>query len=1016
MDVKKRIRIFVSITIITSSFKNQNMSHELRLLKMLQNEFPSFLIDPKDYEREKIIGKGGYAEVWLATNKKNGEKVALKQLYHSITVKQARSFAREIKTMLYGHHPFFLKFLGFSATSPLILISEYMPNRSLFHFLKSKHRRSKLTGTHRTLIAMGISHAMWYLHSLGIIHRDLKSMNILLNSDFSPRLCDFGIARFLSSDPDDVMTTRIGTPHWMAPEILNDQKYGFPADVYSYSMLLYEMLTNSIPWLGKDPATILKLVCTDHARPKFLRDDEEDEDSNSKEERRKPKISIKQLAKLCWAQSPDDRPTFQKIYELFKTKQVFFIGTDLKKVDELDQKLSLFMSKSKGTNNNKNKNSSISFDVDYSEDEKFSSPITKNTTTENNDDDYSSYDDDYDDSSFVVGKSQLISRQKSRNVPIKASKLKAMTAEVIYDDSTAHDDTNSQIIKQDSNSISSISAEQSNERSSFRNKRGRKYSEYSSYANEKIRDSQRKNQINFDNLKSIENFSTFSNELKKIPTMISIKQLNLFFSTISDYFDEEIDEDAMELILTTIRSILSNNSIENNDDSLSIDPSSAFRNAVIDCILQFDIHQKIIFKSSELMEISLEILLILFKNRSVAFQNDFEKQMNFIIKKNPSKAVILLAYFASAYLSSSATPKKGNKNTKHNYLNSWTLLDLLIKRSNDFFKGKSGIELISLLFNLCIYSNEYKENRLESCIKVFQNGSKLDISQEDTIAISYNCLSYFSFEIEDIEFEISDLTFILKEASKPSTIRMILYILLKLKRISRKEKKNLIQVLLGIAKTFPEANLCLIRLCSKEDGANVLMEDLSWISMNLPTIKDTLSLFLAVFYQIDNRKILLKSKHASSMLNNLLTLQNGSEIDGNSEILTIVSILFNSFGNLPIELFDLFTRRGVFTSIVDAAISAKSFASLKAAIEIMVSSSGEKFNDEFLRLFDIISKKILKWPKLIPRIIQAFTTLSEYQQCASKIKSLKLDKIIQENFGIDSKYYKMASKLASSLR
>ena len=75
-------------------------------------DFPSFLIDPNDYEKEKLIGKGGYAEVWLAINKKTGEQVALKQLYHSITFKQARSFAREIKTMSYGKHPFFLKFLG----------------------------------------------------------------------------------------------------------------------------------------------------------------------------------------------------------------------------------------------------------------------------------------------------------------------------------------------------------------------------------------------------------------------------------------------------------------------------------------------------------------------------------------------------------------------------------------------------------------------------------------------------------------------------------------------------------------------------------------------------------------------------------------------------------------------------------------------------------------------------------------------------------------------------------------
>lgn len=997
--------------------------NEVRLLKMLRSDFPSFLIDPNDYEKEKLIGKGGYAEVWLAINKKTGEQVALKQLYHSITFKQARSFAREIKTMSYGKHPFFLKFLGFSATSPLVLISEYMPNRSLFRFLKSKHRRIKLKGTNRTLIAMGISHAMWYLHSLGIIHRDLKSMNILLSSDYLPRLCDFGIARFISNNPNDIMTTRIGTPHWMAPEILNDQKYGFPADVYSFSMLLYEMLTNSIPWAGKDPATILKLVCNDHARPKFpIESDEEEEEETATTNKRKSKISIKQLIQLCWNQSPEERPTFQKIYEMFRTKQVYFNGTDLKKVGELDKKLSLFASKSK-TLNSKNQNLyQTNFDEDDYDDDKSNSKSATTTISktinDNNDSESSSssyYSEYNNESSPLADKNQLVSRQKSRNMPIKASKLKAMTAEVVYDDST--NDTNSQIIKQDSNSVFSVSPGQSNENSRLRNRKGSRLSEYSSYANDKTAQKvTKKLSINFDNLKSIDNFSTFSGELKKVSSLITINQMDLFFSIINEYFDEVVDDDSMKIILETIHSILSKKSNEKKIESTE-DDSQTYKSIAIDCIVQYDIQQKMCFKSQSLMNLSLEILLILFKNRPAAFQKDFEKQMIYIIKKYATKALTLLSYFAKAYLTSI---KKQRKSKKHNYINSWSLLDLLIKRSNDFFKVNSGSELISVLFNLCHDSIEFKENQLENCIDVFQKGTQLDIKQEETISMAYICLSHFSFEFEDIEFDINNLIFILKNASKPSTIRTILYLLLKLKRIPRKEKKNLIQVLLDRSQTFSEANLCLIRICSKEDGASILKQDISWISLNLPTIKDTMSLFLTIFYQIDDRKFLLKSKHTSALINNLLSnsdSQNDGEVKNNGEILTIVSVLFNSFGDLPIELFDLFTRRGIFTSIVDATLESKNdSASLKAAIDIMTCSSNEKFNDEFLRLFETMTKKMIKWPKLITRVLQAFILLSKYQQCANKIKSLKVDKIILENYGEDSKYSKLTSKLVSLLR
>ena len=301
------------------------MSRENPVLSLLGEEFSSFIIKVDDYTRVKLIGNGGYAEVWLATKNSTGEKVALKQLYSSITPKQARSFAREIRTMACGDHPFFLRFVGFSASEPFTLASEYMVNGALYRFLRNEKRSHRLTGTHRTLIAMGVAHAMGYLHSLGIIHRDLKSMNILLDGNCLPRICDFGIARFL--DPNEAMTTHIGTPHWMAPEILEGKTYGYAVDVYSFAMLLYEMTADAIPWAGVEPAAMIKLVCTDKARPVIPKSTPE---------------SLKKLIQLCWSQSPNRRPTFAGIYHLFKTHQVAFEGTDERMVAHLERKLKRF--------------------------------------------------------------------------------------------------------------------------------------------------------------------------------------------------------------------------------------------------------------------------------------------------------------------------------------------------------------------------------------------------------------------------------------------------------------------------------------------------------------------------------------------------------------------------------------------------------------------------------------------------------------------------------------------------
>ncbi|OHT11123.1 hypothetical protein TRFO_04083 [Tritrichomonas foetus] len=277
----------------------------------IREEFSSYIIKASDYRMIRQIGKGGYAEVWLAKNKKTGDEVAFKQLFTTLQPKQVMHFAREVKTMLSVNHPFFLKFIGFSPTPPLILVSEYIQNGSLFVFMRSESRRKRLTTTHRNLIAMGIAHAMASLHKLGIIHRDLKSLNILLDKSLLPRLGDFGIARFINEE--ETMTMRLGTPHWMAPETLIGESYGPEVDVYSYGMLLYELHTNNIPWEGKDAAAVIKAVAIDNERPEIPPDT--------------PK-PLFDLISACWEKDPKFRPTFSEIYELFATGKVQFEGTD----------------------------------------------------------------------------------------------------------------------------------------------------------------------------------------------------------------------------------------------------------------------------------------------------------------------------------------------------------------------------------------------------------------------------------------------------------------------------------------------------------------------------------------------------------------------------------------------------------------------------------------------------------------------------------------------------------------
>lgn len=292
-------------------------------MKEIKEIYSQYIIDPADFKMIKTLGKGGYSEVWLVSYKDSDNVAALKQLYSDPTPRQFRQFAREIQTMTEVDHPFFVKMLGFSPAKPLSLLSEYIPNGSLYEFYNSRQNRGRLTNTKRTLIAMGIASAMSSLHKAGIIHRDLKSMNILLDESLLPRLCDFGIARF--NNTDEINTMRLGTPHWMAPETLDgDSGYSYPVDVYAFGMVMYELLTFQIPWKNMDQLSVTKAVVFEKRRPELPM--------------LAPK-SLKDLITRCWETEPEKRPTFNEIYRSFASGKVFFADTDHEEVAKLDKRL-----------------------------------------------------------------------------------------------------------------------------------------------------------------------------------------------------------------------------------------------------------------------------------------------------------------------------------------------------------------------------------------------------------------------------------------------------------------------------------------------------------------------------------------------------------------------------------------------------------------------------------------------------------------------------------------------------
>lgn len=274
-------------------------------------EESELVVKLSDFDFGDVIGKGGFGEVNRAIQKSTGRDVAIKQIFaERLEGNRLRRYIGEIKTMAKCDNMFLVPFVGFTAEPPYAIVSEYMPNGALDNYIR--HRNSEtLSGTQLTAIAIGIAHGMIHIHSKNIIHRDLKAANILLDSRLFPKIADFGIARFEDSSPAG-MTAKIGTPNYMAPELITSKDYTNKVDVYAYAMILYEMAENQRPFKGLKVNDIFQHVVQRDERPSFTR---------------MTPAPLQKLIKRCWDRDPELRPSFDEIFEEFRSGRVYFPDT-----------------------------------------------------------------------------------------------------------------------------------------------------------------------------------------------------------------------------------------------------------------------------------------------------------------------------------------------------------------------------------------------------------------------------------------------------------------------------------------------------------------------------------------------------------------------------------------------------------------------------------------------------------------------------------------------------------------
>ncbi|XP_071705649.1 receptor-like kinase TMK3 [Rutidosis leptorrhynchoides] len=203
----------------------------------------------KNFARENELGRGGFGVVYKG-QLDDGTKIAVKRMESGVISNKALDeFQAEIAVLSKVRHRHLVSLLGYSTQGPeRILVYEYMPqgalSRHLFHWKNFK--LEPLSWKRRLNIALDVARGMEYLHTLAhqsFIHRDLKSSNILLGDDFRAKVSDFGLVKLAPDGEKSVITRLAGTFGYLAPEYAVTGKITTKADVFSYGVVLMELLT-----------------------------------------------------------------------------------------------------------------------------------------------------------------------------------------------------------------------------------------------------------------------------------------------------------------------------------------------------------------------------------------------------------------------------------------------------------------------------------------------------------------------------------------------------------------------------------------------------------------------------------------------------------------------------------------------------------------------------------------------------------------------------------------------------